>query len=389
MADTEAEAALFTRRFVMLSLTELGYFTAMGVSIFALPLYATGPIGANRAGAGIAFGAFALAALLLRPIAGRLCDTIGRLPLLLIGPAIATVGLALTPQVDSIAGLVLVRLFLGIGEAAFAVAAFAALADIAPPSRLGEALSYNTLSLYLGIAIGPLLGEAIARNADLTSAWYGAAALAVCAFGCAFAVGETITARTSSSPPTRFIHWPAVPIGLGFLTGVVAMGGFLAFAALQAQAVDLQNVSLPLFAYGVTVVVCRVVFAKLPDRVRPMHLGIASLAATGVGLVIVAVWPSTAGLLIGTVVLAVGVAFTTPAFISAMFATAAPLQRGSASATASVMIDVGLGLGPLLLGIVAQGFSLGWAFAVTAVIAFLGAAWVARLAHTRRSLAAP
>jgi MFS family permease len=380
MARTETQTPLFTRRFVMLSLTELGYFTAAGVSIFALPLYATGPIGANRAGAGIAFGAFAVAALILRPIAGRLCDTVGRLPLLLTGPAVAAIGLALTPQVDSIVHLVLVRLFLGIGEAAFMVAAFAALADIAPPSRIGEALSYNTLSLYLGIAIGPLIGEAIARNSDLKSAWYGAAALAVCAFGCAFGVGETITERTSSSPPTRFIHWPAVPIGLGFLTGVVAMGGFLAFAALQAEAVDLRNVSLPLFAYGVTVVVCRVVFARLPDRVRPLHLGVGSLAPTALGLVIVAAWPSTAGLLLGTVVLAIGVAFTTPAFISAMFATAAPLQRGSASATASVMIDVGLGLGPLLLGVVAQGLSLGWAFAVAAVIAGVGSAWVGRLA---------
>ena len=51
----------------------------------------------------------------------------------------------------------------GVAEAAFFVAGFALLADLAPPSRMGEALSYNSLGLYLGIALGPPLGEAADR----------------------------------------------------------------------------------------------------------------------------------------------------------------------------------------------------------------------------------
>ena len=47
---------------------------------------------------------------------------------------------------------------LGVGEAAFFVAGFAFLADLAPPERMGEALSYNSLGLYLGIALGPAAG---------------------------------------------------------------------------------------------------------------------------------------------------------------------------------------------------------------------------------------
>ncbi|MFL6178526.1 MAG: MFS transporter, partial [Actinomycetes bacterium] len=386
MAPGRTDSRLFTRRFVMLGIAELGYFTAMGVSIYALPLFATGPVGAGSAGAGLAFGVFALTALVLRPIAGRLCDTIGRFPLLIVGAAVAAVGLAVTADVDTLVGLVVIRLILGVGEAAFVVAAFAALADVAPPERMGEAVSYNSLGLYVGIAIGPVIGHTIATHQDLRAAWYGAAALAVLATLCTFGVGETLSrsSAVSSSPARRFIHWPAIPIGFGFLTGVVAMGGFLAFASLRAQELDLANTSLPLLAYGMTVVLCRVVFAKLPDRVPALPLGTASLALTAVGLLIAASWQAPAGLVIGAVVLAVGVAFTTPAFLAAMFATAAPEQRGAASATVSVMIDVGLGAGPLILGVVAQAFGLGWAFATAAVIASIGSMWVAQLARARR-----
>ena len=52
-------APLLTPAFLMLAVADLAYFTAAGVAIFALPLYVTGPLGSDEAGAGLAFGAFA------------------------------------------------------------------------------------------------------------------------------------------------------------------------------------------------------------------------------------------------------------------------------------------------------------------------------------------
>ena len=52
--------------------------------------------------------------------------------------------------------------------------------------------------------------------------------------------------------------------------------------------------------------------------------------------------------------MACGVVFSTPAFFSAIFATAAPSERGAASAMASAALDLGLGLGPILFGYLVQ-----------------------------------
>ena len=176
-----ARDRLVTPAFIRLAVADLAYFTAAGVAIYALPLWVTGPVGSDKSGAGLAFGAFAVSALILRPVAGRLADTRGRRPLLVGGALISALGMIGTAYADNLVLVVLLRLLLGVAEAAFFVASLAALADLAPPSRIGEATSYNSLGLYLGLAFGPPLGELLVISAGYTAAWYGAAALSLIA----------------------------------------------------------------------------------------------------------------------------------------------------------------------------------------------------------------
>ena len=62
------------------------------------------------------------------------------------------------------------------------------------------------------------------------------------------------------------------------------MGGFLAFASLYGVRVGLANASLSLLVYGGVVVVCRIAFARVPDRLPPLALGAAALGTIAVGL---------------------------------------------------------------------------------------------------------
>ena len=373
-------APLLTPAFLMLAVADLSYFTAAGVAIFALPLYVTGPLGSDEAGAGLAFGAFAVTALVLRPFAGRASDTRGRRPLLLGGALVAAVAMALTAHADGLVAVVALRLALGVAEAMFFVASFAALADLAPPSRMGEALSYNSLGLYLGLTLGPLLGDLLVSSLGFRAAWYGAALLLLLAAVVVLRLGETSTPRPVTDPPAKLIHRKAIPASLGFMTSIVAMGGFLAFATLHADDVGLTRTSLPIALYGTVVVVCRVVFAKVPDRLPALPLGAAALAAIASGLLLMAGWNSPAGVLIGAVLLALGITFSTPAFFSAVFATAAPSERGAAVGTASAALDLGLGAGPILLGFAAGAAGIPWAFTVAAGVALVGCAWTLLLA---------
>jgi predicted MFS family arabinose efflux permease len=377
--DVRGDQRLLTPAFVLLGVADLAYFTSVGVVIHTLPLYTTGPIGSDEAGAGLAFGAFAITALVCRPFAGRLSDRRGRLPLMVLGAVLAATGCVLMPVTGSLAEIVVLRLLQGVGEAAFFVAGIALLVDIAPPARMGEALSYNSLGLYLGIAFGPPLGEVLLEEWGFDTAWYGATLLALVAAVLSLLIVEPERDH-SEGGHGRLIHRAGIPASLGFFASLAAISGFLAFASLHSEQVRLENTSLALVTYGCVVVVCRIVFARVPDRLPSLPLGAASLMAIAAGLTMMALWREPAGLLIGAVVLAVGVTFSTPAFFSAIFATATPSERGAASGTASAFIDLGLGFGPILLGLVAAGQGIPWAFAVGAAIALLGAVWTLRLA---------
>jgi predicted MFS family arabinose efflux permease len=258
---------------------------------------------------------------------------------------------------------------------------------------MGEAISYNSLALYAGLAGGPPLAEYLVESAPvwpgLETAWWGAGVLAAVAAVVFARVGETRPAPSGSVPSdirTPMVHRGSLPLALGFLASIIAMGGFLAFAGLHAADVGLGDASLPLVVYGATVVAGRIAFAKVPDRVPPLPLAGGALVAVGTGLGVVAVWATPAGLLAGTALLALGVTFTTPAFFTATFSAVRAAERGAASATLSATIDLGLGAGPILLGIVAQSAGIPWAFATGASVAVLGALWTWGLAASTGQL---
>lgn len=363
---------LFTPAFVALTLSDLAYFIAGGALIGVTPFFVTGPLGGGPAAVGLAVGAFSVTTLVLRPLAGRWADRHGRRPLLIGGALLFALLVLGHLLVTDLAWLVVLRLLLGVAEALYFVAGFAALADLAPPGRAGEALSYNSLALYLGIATGPILGQALLGWGGFPLVWAGAGVLLAVAALLAARVPETLEPASGPSPPAPLIHPAALVPGLGLFIGVAVVGGFLAFASLHAARLGLDQWSTVLGLFGLVVVACRILFATLPDRVPPLRLAAAALGASGAGLVLIAAVPAVWSLFAGATVLAVGTAFLTPAVFAAIFSRVPPSERGSAAGTASVFIDLGFSGGPIILGLVAAASGIPAAFLTAAGLAAAG-----------------
>jgi len=364
---------LFTPAFVTLTLSELAYFTSAGLIIGITPFFVTGPLGSDEAGLGVVAAAFSVTALALRPIAGRLSDRRGRRPLLVGGAALVAAVLLAHVVVTDLVALVALRLLLGVAEAFFFVAGYAALADLAPRGRTGEALSYNSLALYLGIALGPIAGQLLLEAGGFALAWMGGAVLAALATIGALRLPETAAELHPDAPAPPIFHRAAVGPGLALFAGVAAMSGFMLLAGPRAERIGLDGWSLTFLLFGGVVVVGRVLFARLPDRMPPMRLGAISLALAAAGLVTMAALPGVVALLVGSAVLALGVTFMTPALFAATFNVVPASERGAAAGTATLFIDLGFGAGPLLAGVVAVGAGIPAAFAVVGGVAAVGA----------------
>ena len=374
-AAEEARPRLITPPFVALAAAALAFFTAGGIVLPVAPRFAKFALEADAVGVGIAIGSFSVAALLLRPIVGWSSDRFGRKPLLVGGSLLTMAALALHLVANDIVVFILARAMLGAGEGFFFVAALAAASDIAPEARRGEAISFFSLSLYLGLAFGPPIAEVLfaASDGSYQVIWLAAIAVATLAAVLSVLVPESAPAIRNADggerPRARLFHPAGIFPGTVILLGLFGMAGFLSFLPLYTPSVGLEGAGLPLAAYALIVVGLRVIGATWPDRFGAARLSGAALALSAVGLLVIGLVPTPIGLMVGTVVFASGVAFTMPALLTLAVSRVPPEERGSVVGTTTVFLDIVFGFAPVILGAVADATSYGATFLVSAVLA--------------------
>ena len=388
-ATTTTTERLITPPFLALAAATLAFFIAGGLVLPIAPQFAKFALGADSTGVGVAIGAFAVAALVLRPLVGWSTDRFGRRPLLVGGSLITVAALALHLVASDLVLFTLARCLLGAGEGFFFVAALAAASDVAPESRRGEAISFLSLSLYLGIAIGPPVAELVFRLGSYGAVWLAAAGTAAIAAALAWLVPESAPGLRRDDgrarPRARLIHPAGLFPGLVILLGLWGMAGFLTFLPLYARTVGLDGAGLPLAVYAVIVVGLRVVGARWPDRFGAARLSGAALLVSTVGLAILGAVPTPVGLFVGTATFACGVAFTMPALLALAVSRVPPEERGTVVGTTTVFLDLVFGLSPVALGLVADRVGYGPTFAVSAAFAAIAASLlVARRASLER-----
>lgn len=376
MSADDSSGPLVTRSFVVLTATSLVFFVAAGVVLPVVAPFATGPLGSDEVGAGFAYGAFSIAALLLRPVVGWAADRFGRRPLLIVGALISVGALAFHLVVDSLALFIVARAILGIAEAFFFVAVIAAGADLSPPNRRGEALNLLSLSVYVGVGIGPAIGELVLRAGGFSAVWLVALVLTLGAAAMVRVVPETsptvLKAGSGDVPRSRLFHPAGVFPGLLILAGTSGMAGFLAFLPLHATSVGMEGAGLPLALYAALVIGLRVIFAKLPDQIGSVRLSGGALAVGAIGLAILGLAPTPTGVILGTLTFASGIAFLMPGLLTLAVSRVSEMERGSVVGTASAFLDLAFGLAPAVLGILAARVGFGGVFLASAVASALG-----------------
>ncbi|HYN70304.1 MAG TPA: MFS transporter, partial [Candidatus Eisenbacteria bacterium] len=373
-----ARPRLFTPSFATLSAAVLAFFISNGMFLPVIPRYTAGPLGGSDVAVGIVLGSFSITSLLTRPIAGRLADRRGRRVVLLAGAIVAVAASFGHLVAADLATLIAMRLLLGVGEALFFVAGMAAATDLAPEERRGEAISLFSLSLYLGVAIGPVLGELLLRPLGYSAVWLVAGGIAVLAAVISVFAPETLPAgsRATAATGARLVDSRGIEPGLIVLCGVFGMGGYFAFMPLLGDRLGLDGVGGYMAAFALVVVVLRIVGARLPDRLGAARLSGAAMVVTAIGLAIAGFFPTAIGLAVATVIFASGVAFTFPAIMALSVIGVTPGQRGAVMGTASLFVDVAFGLSPAVLGLLATVTGYPATFLVSGVIAAIGAAWL-------------
>jgi MFS family permease len=129
-----------------------GYAAFLGF----LPIYAR-QAGLNDAEIALVLGAQLVAAMAVKPVAGRLSDRLGRKPVIVAGLLFCVAALPLIFRSESFAAFALMSAVLGIGVGAVTPVTNALIADLASAKRLGAAMGVFGTVFDFGEAMGPIV----------------------------------------------------------------------------------------------------------------------------------------------------------------------------------------------------------------------------------------
>ncbi len=306
----------------------------VGSVLPVLPRYIHGPLDSGDVAVGVVIGAYAVTGLLLRPVAGRLADTRGRKPTVLLGAVLVAIsGLLYLPSLG-LAGLIVARLLLGAGEGAVYTAGSAWIVDLAPDERRGRVLGLYGLAVWGGLSVGPLLGELLLDLGGYTAVWLFAAAMPV--LGALIALG----ARDPFVPVKHAEPHPLIApeaVGPGFAIALASLGyaALATFIVLHLEARGIGNGATIFAAFAAMLVLTRLVFGHLPDRVGAAPVAIVATLGEAVGLALIAFAHSLPLALAGGLVMGASFSLLNPALMLIALGRVSQSARGAAMANSA------------------------------------------------------
>ena len=163
---------------VLVTLLPAVFIALLGIGIIVpvMPVFAA-ELGANGLALGMIIAAFSVSRGICQPLIGSLSDRWGRKGFLLCGLLVyALVGL-LIPRAGSVANLIVIRAFHGVGSAMIVPVAMACVGDMSIPGREGRYMGFLNIAIFTGIGSGPLIGGIFTDTMGMASAFYVMAGL--------------------------------------------------------------------------------------------------------------------------------------------------------------------------------------------------------------------
>lgn len=355
-------------------------FTAFGAVVPVIPRLVIERVHGPPALVGAAFAGTAVVALLLRPYAGQLAQRWGTRSVMAAGAALAVGAGAAYLLPLGVAGLLAARVVTGVAEALLMTAGSLWAVALAPSHRRGQVVGWYGLSMWGGLAVGPVLGEAAFRVGSYLLVGTLAAALPAVAVVVLVLLprGEVRAGPTSR----RLLPPAAVLPGLALGAGAFGYASVTGFGALAMTDRGIAGGSLLLSLFSAAYVTVRLLSGRLPDRLGPVPMILSAAGLEAVGLLLIAVAPAWWVAAAGAVLAGGGFTLLYPVLALIAVNAAPESERGATLGAVSSFLDLAVGVCGLVGGAVA-GIGYPALFGLSALLAL--AAVAAGTAAVRRS----
>ena len=374
----EMKERLWTRNFILALVITIGVNLACNLLLSTISIYAK-QITSTDAYAGVMTGAFTLAALFIRIVAGKMLDKIGRRKVLMFGVGITVLSTVAYLLTNNIYIIIFLRVMQGVGFGISSTAIATIVTDVTPESRMLEGIGYSGVGITITTAIGPSIALAlVGENYDKFNVLFivtAAVALFTILLSFKLSYKEVVSKKEEGTCDGEGISISKIIIpSIVLFIAAVAESTILAFAALYGIELGFSNIGLFFTINAMGILASRLFINQIVNKLGTNVVVSSGVLIFAASIFRIAVTKTYIMLIIMGFLCGVMVGSLLPIVNLLILDSASKSSRGMANAIYYALIDGGYGIGSIMWGQVVVACGYRWIYAyssISLVVAFL------------------
>ncbi len=374
-AKLAPEGRIWNKTFFLIMLVSFLMFLSMYMLLPTLPLYAQ-TLGGSETVAGTIVAFFTLSAVLVRPWFGNLLDRKGRKLILIIGVGIFLVSALSYNFAFSIITLLALRVVHGIGWGASTTATATIASDVIPAVRRAEGMGYYGIAATIAMSLGPALGLYLVEYRSYSVLFTGSAILAALGLAGAFFINYEIPCKVPAEVKAPLVKGvilekTAIPPAVVLFFITLTYGGIVSFLPSYAAYRGVENIGIFFSVYALVLLFGRPIIGKMADQYGARKFLVPGILLIATALILLVKASTLPVFLLVGVVYGLGFGTVQPILNALVISLSPPERRGAANATFAMAMDLGIGLGAVSLGFIAQKMGYEYMYGCSAILALL------------------
>lgn len=343
---------ILTRNFVLAFFAQFAFTSVFYILIPTLPIYLSG-LRSTKVEIGVLIGVFFFSSLISRPFIGRALIKVPEKNFMIAGTVLFALTSVAYLLVSPFWPLLIVRLFQGIGYAFFLTASYTLVANISSEGHRGESLTYFYLAFNLSGALAPPLGMFVINRFGFTHLFFVCLGLSLSSLFISNQLRrrQVAPSQNSNIEEDFLLSQKALPPSIINSLSFFIWGALAAFFPLYAINHGMANPGLFFTTIAITIILGRTLGGKILDLYSKEKIILPCLFTYIISMVMLAFSKTLPMFILVAIIWGSGHAFLLPTL--AVYALdRAGSSPGPVMGTFSAFTDLGISLGPVIMGII-------------------------------------
>lgn len=344
---------LFTRDFILGFFAYFFFLAAINSLIPTLPIYLT-RLGSNEREIGVLIGILAVASLASRLFVGGALLKYRAKSVMMLGALGSAITFLAYIVFHPFWPLFVVRLLQGVAWACIDTAAIASIINAIPLAYRTRVLGYFMLAPSLAMAMAAPFGMFLINQYSFTILFISCAGLCLCTLFLYWKVKEqevSIPGKTTPARSTSFLNLRIIAPAIASFLQLSVWGSVTAFFPLYAIQCGVTNPGLFFSAMAIMMIAIRIFGGNIFDTCNKEKILMVCFLITMVALITLSLSRTLPMFIVVGAFWGIGAAFFLPVSMSYAFEYAGT-SDGATVGTFRAFSDLGLGIGPVVVGII-------------------------------------